>query len=157
MLCYSHVWHVKIAHNCIRTLLKAIVIFQYIQWVCQHSPTFEQQHLLLPVWKMVSIPYSHWWTGLCDASLSVQWCWCRLSCNVPNRWKSDGAHWGVADVHLNHWCVVNFDHCLNNIKNCELWILVMFIPQEERCQTYCFSMTLSGHTNMCTTEAITKF
>jgi hypothetical protein len=48
MLCYSHVWHVKIAYNFIRALLKAVVIFQYIQWVCQHSPSFEQQHLLLP-------------------------------------------------------------------------------------------------------------
>jgi hypothetical protein len=56
---------------------------------------------------------------LCDASLSVQWCWCRLSCNIPNRWKSDGAHWSVADVHLNDWSVVNFDHYLNNIKNFE--------------------------------------
>jgi len=48
MLCYSQVRRVKIALNFIRTLLKAIVIFQCTQQVRLQSHTSEQQHVLLP-------------------------------------------------------------------------------------------------------------
>jgi len=125
MLCYSQVRRVKIALNFIRTLLKAIVIFQYTRQVRQQSPTLDHPHVLLPgeSWFLSSI------------AIGAQVCVMpNCSCNgVDTGCLSTDQTGENLMEHIEAWqmCIWITDvswtstTILNNTKNCEFlfWLI----------------------------------
>ena len=157
MLCYSQVLCVKITHNFIRTLLTAVVIFQYTQQVRQQSPTSEQQHVLLPgeSWFPSSIA-----TG---AQVCVM---PHCPCNgVDARCLSIDQTGENLMEHIEPWqmCVWITDvswtstTILNITKNCEFLFWWISSCKKKMANILLFHDLVRPHTNMYTTEAITKF